>query len=141
MGQSAVGKRKQPKILLYRGINHDRPGGELPEAGRRGKHRVDIRDALGLTNTLVVAEDERSFLYDRPSRPRPKLIAPEGWNASGVKIVPCIECAIAQKFVSATVKLVRSGTGNGVDHAAGAFSVLSRIVARENGKLLNGIHA
>ena len=80
-------------------------------------------------------------LPDRPTRRCSELIAFEGRNRGPVEKVSRIQSAVAQELVSASMELVRSRARNGIDHSAGGLPVLGRIVAGQDGKLLNGVHA
>ena len=63
-------------------------------ARRYRGHRVQVADALGLTDPLVIAEDENLILANRPSGIGPELITVERRNGP-IEKVPRVQGVIA----------------------------------------------
>src|ERR1700730_8384034 len=71
----------------------------------------------------------------------PKLVALERRDFPGwVKIVLGVKPAVAKKLVHTAMNLVGSGASNRVDYSAGGLAVLRRVVAGQDGELLNRVH-
>src|SRR5690242_16525664 len=60
-------------------------------ARRRGGHSGESTDALGLTYTFIIGEEERAVLHDGTAEGAAKLISLEGWNRGGVEEVSSVE--------------------------------------------------
>src|SRR5271166_1415505 len=86
----------------------------------RGRHGRDRCDALRLANGFVIGEEKGVVLYNRPSDCPAELVALEWRNGLGgiVEIILSVKPAIAEKFVSAAVKSVRSRSRNCVDYSS-----------------------
>src|SRR5258705_579604 len=65
----------------------------------------------------------------------------ERWDNFGIKIVSRVQSLIAHKIVGIPMERIGARLGNGVDDRARRASVLRRIIGRQDGKLLNRIHA
>jgi len=137
------------QILLDCGIHlhfNGLTGGRIVDVTVTGggrRHEVQVSDALRLANTFVVGKEERTILDDRAADGAAKLVPLEGrLRSSGVlKEIPRVERTVPEELVHAPVKSIGPRARNGVDDSSGCFAILRRIVARENGELLNGVHA
>src|SRR6202043_3848709 len=70
-----------------------------------------------------------------------KLIPLEWRPLASLKEVCRVQLAVAQKFVSASVKCIGARARNRVDNSAGGFAIFRRVVARQNREFLNSVHA
>src|ERR1700730_4370316 len=102
----------------------------------------DLRaDALVFAESLIVPEEERVVLPNRPPQRSPELVPPECRDRCGIKVISSVQRAVAQKLIRIAVELIRPRARNRVDDATGGPPILSRIVTRQYGKLLDGIHS
>jgi hypothetical protein len=112
--------------------------------GIQRRHKACDGNALGLSDALVVREEKCTVLDNRSADRAAKLIPLERCfrDASRIlKEIRGIQCAIAQKLITASMECISSRTRNGVDYSTRSLSVLSRIIAGEDRKFLNGVHA
>src|SRR6266436_5595119 len=109
---------------------------------RRG-HLIYVGNPLGLTDSFIVCEKEGFILNDRPADASAKLIPFKRRFAKRrvLKIVARIQSAVADELIDAAVEIIGARAGNRVDHTAGSFPIFRRIVAGQDGKLLNSINA
>lgn len=104
--------------------------------------RVDTEETTRVsTDTLVVSKNERPVFYDGTARRASKLITFKRLDHRLIKKVSRIERAVAQKLVDTSMKLIRAGPRNRIDHASGSSSVIRRIVACQNRKFQDSIDA
>src|SRR6266850_3949751 len=114
---------------------------DVPFASFDGRHCGHSGDAFRLSNTFIVREEKSAVLDDRAANRAPELVPFKRWDCRSIEEIPGIQRAVAEKFVNASVQTIRPGAGNSVDDASGSLSILCRVVAREDGKFLDCIHA
>ena len=93
------------------------------------------------TDTLVVSKNERPVFYAGAARRASKWITFKRRDRRPIKKVSRIERAVAQKLEYTSMKLIRPGPRNRIDHAFGSSSILRRRVACQNRKFLDNIDA
>src|SRR5258708_35956727 len=98
-----------------------RISGEQPVTGIQRWNGGKRGDAVGLPYALVVGKEKCPLRNDRPTDRSAKLVTFEGRNCRTVEKIPGVQRAVAQEFVSATVKSTRARAGDGVDNAARSF--------------------
>src|SRR5260370_33148367 len=79
-GVVGVKKSCHGRIQLHRSCRKQ----PLPRSDRR--HGIHVSHAQRLPQALIIAEEERSILPDRPSQRSSELIPLEGWNLRVKKI-------------------------------------------------------
>src|SRR6202158_518829 len=138
-GTWLAGSRK--RASLYNS-NRRLPVGADPARCRR-HHGMAESVALPLTDPFVIEEDESLVLNNRGPTGGSELVTMEWRNRQStvVEVVFSIKDLIADEIVDIPVELVGPGLGNTVDDPAGGPAILRRIVAGQNRKLLNRVHA
>src|ERR1700693_3488989 len=75
-GGTRSGSRQRQGCGAERAENHNRTLSVCPDPARgQGRHNVQPTDSLGLAYPLVIAEEEGSVLFDRPTRRGAELVA------------------------------------------------------------------
>src|SRR5260370_13618120 len=110
-------------------------------ASIEGRHRGQCGDALGLTYAFIVREEKSAVLDHGAANRAAQLVSFKRWNCGSIEEIPSIQRAVSDKSVNASLQPIRPGASNCVDDAAGSLSIFGRVIAREDGELLNGIYA
>jgi hypothetical protein len=95
-------------------------------------------DALDLTLSLVIGEEEDSLLPNWPSEGATTLILMEGrtlWR----EVVTRVQMGVAEEFEEIAVEVVSAGLRDDFDDAAGEAPILGIYVARKNAELGNRV--
>src|ERR1700686_5100389 len=103
-----------------------------------------MADALALTQAFVVTKNIDFILLDGAASGAAELVAAKFRFLKAIGIFKEVrggQSAVAYTFLSAAVKLVGARARYGIDNSTGGIPVLRRIVAGEDGKLLNRVHA
>ena len=94
-----------------------------------------------LVKAFIVAEDEAAVMDDGTTEGRAILILAEGICCTRrIKVGASVKDIIAHKFIGGAMELVATGASERIDNTARGEAVRCRIVARDDGKLLQRIN-
>src|SRR5258708_11922489 len=133
--------KRQEFLSVWIYGNGIRISGEQPVTGIQRWNGGKRGDALGLTDTLIVGKEKCPLSNDWPTDRSAKLVAFERRNFRTVEEIPGIQRAVAEKFVTATVKITGARACNGVNNAARSLAVFRRVIAGEDREFLNGVNS
>src|SRR5260370_37349997 len=104
------------------------------------RHGKTVRDALTLTQSFVVDEEECPVVNDGPAKTGAELVANIPRFAY-IKKVACIEHGIANKFVSATMPVIRTRFRYVLYVGAPVAPILCVVGIQYNAVFLDGIYS
>src|SRR5580693_2566310 len=91
-----------------------------------------VGDTQSLTEPFVVTKNENLAFLDGSSRRAAELVPAERRFRKTVeilKVICCVERAVAQELISTSVKLVCAGACDSINDSARGITILRRIVA------------
>src|SRR3984957_17083156 len=127
--------------------------GNRPQGEERlnARHRFRARSVVwdkggipedeGLAGYFIVREEKCLIFHDWPTNRCAKNVALKVRNVPVVEEVACIERAVAQKFVSRSMQLIRSVRRDNVDLRAGPLAVFSSVRVFNDGEFAHGVDA
>ena len=136
----AAGARRRRRVVDHRHPPADRLG-EDALALERGRHRRDHRPADRLALALIIGEEERRALPDRPAGHAAELVSSEPRRGRGARReeVAGVEVLVTRELEQAAVQVVLAGLRRQVDDAAVEAAELGRRAVALDRELLDGV--
>src|SRR5581483_11634231 len=94
-----------------------------------------------LAKTLIIPKEENFVLADRSAQRASEDVALKLRRAALIEVIASIERAVAKKFVSVPVNLVRARSSNNAHLRARSFAVFGAIRIRHNVEFAHRIDA
>src|SRR6185312_2021464 len=100
-----------------------------------------VAQAETLAKGFIVAEQKCFVFADRAAERAAEFVAFKRGKTALIEKIPRIECAVTRKFVEASVKLIRSGSGHYTYLCSGTLAILRPVGVGDNVKFTNAVNS